>query len=636
MVGSVIENYKVVSVLGEGGMGVVYKALDMKLERFVALKILASSSLNNPQFIERFKREARNQAKLTHPNIVPVYGFTDENGVLGIAMEYVEGETLEKLIYRKKRLEVPEALGLTKQILAGVGYAHSKGFIHRDIKPSNIIINKEGMVKIMDFGISKSIFEKGITKTGTKIGTILYMSPEQIRAEEPTRQSDIYSIGVTMYEMLLGKTPFDYGTEYEIMEGHLKKTPARVSLSLNSAPPEVDKIVAKALEKTVPKRYKNCEEFTEELDEIIKKVDKGKPSVKTGKPVKDAEPGQAMHKVKVTLLTVAILAMFIGLAYVIFNALSSIWPTITKNKGHEADTLSGIKKTPGFVEKANWMQLTTGVTQTLNAISFFDDYSGIACGERGTVIKTTDGGSSWRVIAPFDSVVFNDISFNSPQSAFIVGEGGRVYRSTDLGETWSAVPLRAQETLFRLFFINYQVGFIAGSKGLILRTTDGGATWNQVRAATNNLLYSISFAENSLGFAVGWNGTVIKSTDAGATWAPVKSFTDKYLRDIAFRDKSTCFVSAAGGEIFKSADRGETWTPIQTKALSGLTAVDFVNEYKGFACSNKGEIVETNDGGDTWNSNPSGNYFSLSRIAVTPKQKVFIAGFNGIILKTKD
>ncbi|MDP3684487.1 MAG: serine/threonine-protein kinase, partial [Ignavibacteria bacterium] len=212
MIGSIVENYKVVSVLGEGGMGIVYKAFDIKLERFVALKVLNQTGALNSNFVERFKREAKNQAKLNHPNIVSVYGFTEQNGILGIVMEYVEGETLEKLITRKCKLETKEALTILQQMLEGVGHAHSKNFIHRDIKPSNIILNKEGIVKIMDFGISKALFDKGITKTGTKIGTLLYMSPEQIRAEDPTKQSDIYSIGITLYEMLSGKTPFDKGT----------------------------------------------------------------------------------------------------------------------------------------------------------------------------------------------------------------------------------------------------------------------------------------------------------------------------------------------------------------------------------------------------------------------------------------
>lgn len=160
LLGKKIENYKIISILGKGGMGVVYKAYDTKLERYVAIKMLSSQLFSKERFVERFKREAKNQAKLSHPNIVTVFGFIEYQGILGIVMEYIDGESLEKLIYKQGRVHLYDAVYVMKQILAGIGYAHAKGFIHRDIKPSNIIFNAEGVAKIMDFGISKSLFEK--------------------------------------------------------------------------------------------------------------------------------------------------------------------------------------------------------------------------------------------------------------------------------------------------------------------------------------------------------------------------------------------------------------------------------------------------------------------------------------------
>ena len=288
MIGRNIEHYKIVEVLGKGGMGVVYKAFDLKLERFVALKILNSELTSNPHFLERFKREAKHQAKLNHPNIVPVYGFTEENGILGIIMEYVSGETVESLIKRLGRLELPYALSILTQVLAGIGYAHSKGFIHRDIKPSNIILNNDGVVKIMDFGISKSVTEgRALTKTGTKIGTILYMSPEQVKAKPPSNQSDIYSLGITFFEMIVGRVPFDTGTDYEIMEAHLKKNPPKVSSLLPSIPSSVDVMLAKAVHKSLAKRYASCEDFVRDANNIsieIANVDKEKPKKRTTIP----------------------------------------------------------------------------------------------------------------------------------------------------------------------------------------------------------------------------------------------------------------------------------------------------------------------------------------------------------------
>lgn len=631
MIGSVIENYKIISVLGEGGMGVVYKALDMKLERFVALKILSTQSANNPQFIERFKREARNQAKLNHPNIVPVFGFTDDRGILGIAMEYVEGDTLEKIIFRKKRLETVEALEILKQILQGVSYAHTKGFIHRDIKPSNIIINREGTVKIMDFGISKSMFDKGITKTGTKIGTILYMSPEQIRAEEPTRQSDIYSIGISFYEMLIGKTPFDYGTEYEIMEGHLKKNPGRVSVNLDSVPPEIDKIMAKALDKSLQKRYMTCEEFLEDVEELLHKLKKSKPGKKFQK---DKESnGQLLYKIKLTLMTLVALGLFTALTYYIFTAIQDFWPKLKAGRQLTADTTAGVKYHPGELRTASWNTVSTGLDANLNSVQFVNENEGFAAGERGTIIHTTDGGASWQKVNPPDSLsTFNDLYFQSSTTGFVVGEQGKIFQTLDGGRTWKYIRSGVGETLFRIRF-NQTYGYIIGSKGLILRSVDGGQNWERFFGNTSNLLYGIDFTNGSTGYIVGWSGTILKTTDGGSTWTHLPAFTDNYLKDIEFINESTGFIAGAGGEIFKTANGGETWTKIDTKA-SGIVSLYFLNTNHGFAVSNKGEVLETVDGGANWLINQGSNFLSLSRIAGAGSS-VYISGFNGTILRTK-
>lgn len=637
MIGSVIENYKIISMLGEGGMGVVYKALDMKLERFVALKILGSQAVNNPQFIERFKREARNQAKLNHPNIVPVYGFTDQNGILGIAMEFVEGETLERMVIRKKRLEPFEALSIAKQICAGVGYAHSRGFIHRDIKPSNIIINREGVVKIMDFGISKSIAEKGITKTGTKIGTILYMSPEQIKAEEPTRQSDIYSIGITLYEMLVGKTPFDFGTEYEIMEAHLKKVPQRVSASITTIPPEVDKIVSKSIDKNQIKRYRDCDEFIAEIDEVTSKYNfsKVQPTQQSAKGGKDKNEGS--HKIKVFFVTLLVLGLFGGLAYVLFSAISDFWPSITKQRAGEVDTTAGYSNNPSYKPRSSWVTLNSGITSNLNSVTFINYGLGFALGDAGVILKSTDGGNSWERITSPDSVLnFYDIRYNGVSSLFVSAEGGKMFKSADDGVTWLPVQTGVEETIFRIFFLGNGDGYAVGSKGAMIRTSDNGLSWNRVTTPTQSLLYSIHFFNAKNGMAVGWNGTIIKSTDGGYTWRQLSAFTDKYFRDVAFISSDVVIVVAAGGEIYRTTDGGENWLSVESKTNSGLVSVLFTDESNGFITGNKGEILETTDGGKTWSITSSGNYYSLNRAAVVEGNKIIIAGFNGILLTNKN
>ncbi|MDP2036825.1 MAG: serine/threonine-protein kinase, partial [Ignavibacteria bacterium] len=274
LIGKVIDNFRVVSVLGKGGMGIVYKAYDTRLDRYVAIKLLNSSVLDKERFVERFKREAKNQAKLTHPNIVGVYGFIEYSNLLGIVMEYVEGESLEKVIDRQGRFNLQDVVYILKHLLQGIGYAHQRGFIHRDIKPSNIILNKEGITKIMDFGISKSLVDNNMTKTGSKVGTVYYMSPEQIRGHDVTNRSDIYSIGCTIYEMIVGQPPFDFPSEYEVMDGHLKKSVPKISDKITGLPEKLEKIITKALQKDANARYANCEEMYAEVLEIDKQLSK--------------------------------------------------------------------------------------------------------------------------------------------------------------------------------------------------------------------------------------------------------------------------------------------------------------------------------------------------------------------------
>ena len=267
LIGQIIDNYSFQDLLGRGGMGTVYRAIDVKLQREVAVKIIDESQISmNSTFLERFRREARNQAQLVHPNVVMVYGFIEYGDILGIAMEYVRGQSVDRILKAQGRLHIKDALHILKNSLAGLGYAHSQGFIHRDIKPSNIMIEPKGGVKLMDFGISKSIFEQGITKTGANIGTAYYMSPEQIKAKEITHHTDIYYMGCTFYELITGRPPFDFDTEYELFEHHLSKEPVPASKIYPDIPAAIDKIISKSMEKKYFERYNNCSEFAHAID----------------------------------------------------------------------------------------------------------------------------------------------------------------------------------------------------------------------------------------------------------------------------------------------------------------------------------------------------------------------------------
>ncbi len=212
--GTVLRDYKIEKLLGKGGMGTVYLAKDGFLDRYVAIKELNPILMADSELVERFRNEARLQAKLSHANIVSLYSFFEKNGRYYMVMEYAKGETLKEIIRQTGPIPEERTLNILKQIISALEYAHDIGIIHRDIKPSNIILDDNDRVKILDFGIARIMGERGLTQTGQQLGTIAYMSPEQVRAvKDIDGKTDVYSLGVTFFEMLSGCMPYDLNIE---------------------------------------------------------------------------------------------------------------------------------------------------------------------------------------------------------------------------------------------------------------------------------------------------------------------------------------------------------------------------------------------------------------------------------------
>ncbi len=257
-----------VKKIGEGGMGTVYLASDTMLERNVAIKVLNPLLTKDSQFTDRFRHEAKVQASLIHPNIVTLYNYFREGDNYCMVMEYVDGITLKHLITNTGPLPEQKVVWLLNQILEAVGFAHKKGIIHRDIKPSNILLTGDNTVKILDFGIAKILQDKGLTKTGTKMGTIYYMSPEQAKAvKDIDHRTDIYSIGVTLYEMLSGRIPFNVDTDsdFEIMNEIVTgefKDPREYYPHISDW---LVNILFASVHKDRTKRIQNTDEFTKRL-----------------------------------------------------------------------------------------------------------------------------------------------------------------------------------------------------------------------------------------------------------------------------------------------------------------------------------------------------------------------------------
>ena len=254
MIGQTISHYRIAEKLGEGGMGVVYKAEDTRLKRTVALKFLSAQALGNEEEKSRFLREAQAAALLDHPNIAAVHDIEDANGQTFIAMAFVDGPTLTEKI-EDRPLKLNEALDLAIQICEGLKEAHDEGVTHRDIKPANVMLTRKGRVKITDFGLAHLAGRSKLTKSGTTLGTPAYMSPEQALSEETDRRSDIWSLGVTLYQMIAGRPPFESEHEQAIVYSIINEPHEPLTAVRSGLPMELDRIASKALAKRPDERY---------------------------------------------------------------------------------------------------------------------------------------------------------------------------------------------------------------------------------------------------------------------------------------------------------------------------------------------------------------------------------------------
>ena len=259
------DRYQIIKSIGEGGMANVYLAYDTILDRNVAVKVLRGDLANDEKFVRRFQREALSASSLSNPNIVEVYDVGEDNGEYYIVMEYVEGKHLKALLKKRGKLTVPEVIDITLQITNGLSVAHDSYIIHRDIKPQNILILENGMIKITDFGIAVAMNATQLTQTNSVMGSVHYLPPEQASGKGATLQSDIYSIGILMYELLTGKLPFRGDNAVEIALKHLKEPMPSIRDEIPDIPQSVENIILKATAKNPKNRYSDAREMHEDL-----------------------------------------------------------------------------------------------------------------------------------------------------------------------------------------------------------------------------------------------------------------------------------------------------------------------------------------------------------------------------------
>ncbi len=314
MIGKTISHYKIIEKLGEGGMGVVYKAEDLKLDRYVALKFLPAHLSSSEEDKQRFIHEAKAASALEHPNIMTIYEIDEVEEQTFIAMEYVEGETLKDKV-EKGPLKTKELLNCAIAVADGLNAAHETDIVHRDIKSENIMISKTGLVKIMDFGLAKRKGVTRVTKEGSTLGTLAYMSPEQAEGLEVDRRSDLYSFGVVMYEMATGQLPFKAEHDAAILYAIVNEAPLPVSTLNPNVPKKLEEFIHKALEKEVEDRYQHADDLAADLKKLKKDIESGRTAITKAHIPTTKESKRNPFYVYAGLAVLVALAVLIGIYF---------------------------------------------------------------------------------------------------------------------------------------------------------------------------------------------------------------------------------------------------------------------------------------------------------------------------------
>ncbi len=640
--GQMLGPYRIISQVGQGGMATVYRAYHAAMDRDVAIKVLPSQLAESSEFSARFRQEARTIASLEHPHILPVYDHGETDGIPYLVMRYLDAGTLKERL-EAGQLPLKEIDRLFSQLADALDYAHVRGVIHRDIKPSNALLDSRGNLFLADFGIAKLLeSDKGFTGTGALVGTPAYMSPEQAQGLKVDPRTDIYSLGIILYEMITGRVPYQAETPLAVILKHINEPlplPSSVSPGIS---PAIEGVILRALEKKPENRFASVADFLAAWKRALAGAETAQavaaPTRAADKTIGEVvpaavQPGKVQAPPRKASKGIPLWAWALGAAVILMGVL-----TLTLGGGLvlALSTLPLGEPPTAMVPQPplrTEAPLPTEVAPPAQAASP-TPVSPVDLPERtpappaaatATAVAPPSPAASWQSLPDLPRQI-NALLADPADPAVLYagtgssGSGSGVYRSDDRGLTWHSVSTGLPSADVVVLALGPGNRLYAAAGQHLYDSSDGGTTWTQlaeyvgnsrgfenivIAPSNGNILYGTTVIEG-----------IFRSDDGGDSWRPINSglpqdsngslniqaiAIDPSNAEVAYA--GTGWYSSNGNGVFKTTDGGQTWTPVNRgmldRAIIAL-AIDPVNPQMVYAGSYEGELFKSTDGGAAW------------------------------------